>query len=348
MSKQDQPSHADAKTIEVGSDGHLPGAVLDDTMKLAKHVICVSGLASDSVGEVTIDGRIALVQAHPESALYLCPLTPHSHPSYAKAWFYADCVSYEHDIPAVVYPQDSEFNKFGYRYVHSGPTKPQEHWIYEMSGRKKEKFIEQPVSPAEISMQYYMDHLILILEYTRQLRHGPRTFVFFRTYDCHREIDLPYTQVYGSVEKEISLYAAALRQADFLSEYLGYYRVIESATKTNGKQWIAASLPKLRNRDFGRIPIGHRRDYRAKPKNVISVYKQRAVSRYKNLMARLTTNEGISHYLYNVNRCGIAHGKDSVIKGHIMPTYFEVGRDTILLKLLARMAIEDKMAGALH
>jgi hypothetical protein len=59
MSKQGQLSHADPKTIKVAPEGHLPGAVLDGTMRLAKHVICVSGLASDSVGAVTFSFSVS-------------------------------------------------------------------------------------------------------------------------------------------------------------------------------------------------------------------------------------------------------------------------------------------------
>lgn len=331
------------KQIKIDEEFLVPEAVRVGVMKLAKHIVCACGIADGSVGDVTIDQTVALIQPHPESVLYLCPLTPYSHPTYAKAWFYSDCISFEHEVPSVVYPQDSEFNSFRYTFVHSGPTKPQEQTIYHIPDGSTEKFVEPPVQPAQVSKRYFMDQLLMMLDTVRELRYGPLTYVLFRTHDKADEVDLPYTTMYGDVEKEIGLYAAALRQGDFLSEYLGYYRVIESITKSNGKQWIASTLPRIKQHRFGKVLVGHEMDHTGPPKNALAVFRRRALFRYKSLLNRFGDNEGIAQYLYKVNRCGIAHGKDSVIRGYLMPKYFEVGRDSLLLKLLAKMAIQEEI-----
>jgi len=343
MSKRSYKTSIEVEKIKIEEELLIPAAVRAGVMKLAKHIICASGIADTSVGDVTIDGKIALIQPHPESDLYLCPLTPNPHPSYAKAWFYSDCISFEHEVPSIVYPQNSEFNAFKYSFVHSGPTKTQEHTIYHADDGATDKFIQAPPKPAEVSKRYYMNQLLMMLDMVRELRYGPLTYILFRNYDKVEETDIPYTKIYKNVEKELSLYAAALRQGDFLSEYLGYYRVLESVTNTNGKEWIAMALPRLKHHNFGKVAIGHELDHNGPPKNILSVFRRRALFRYRSLQNRFHNDKAIAHYLYNVNRCGIAHGRKSVVKGHIIPTYFEVGRDALLLKLLAKMAIHDKM-----
>lgn len=329
--------------IEIDEQLLLPGAVRDGKMKLAKHSICACGLADSTVGDVTIDGRIALVQPHPQSTLYLCPLAPNPYPSYGKAWFYSDCIAFEHEIPCVVYPQDSEFNSFRYSFVHSGPTRPQKHEIHHTDSNTRETFVVPPAEPSAVSRRHFMDQLLMILGLVHEQRYGPFTYVLFRTYQETEETDLPYTKMYGSLEKEISLYASALRQGDFLSEYLGYYRVLESVTENNGKKWLASALPRLRQHAFGKVLVGHSRDYESPPRNALGVFRRRALLRYRSLLKRFGNDDAIARYLYNVNRCGIAHGKDSIVKGHVTPMYFEVGRDALLVKLLAKMAIQEKM-----
>jgi len=197
-------------------------------LKLAKRVICACGLASDTLGEVTIDDKVALVQPHPESTLYLCPLASNLHPSYQQAWFFSDCIAYEHDIPTIVYPMASELRRFGYRFVHYGPTKPRKVHVVSVgkmgnTNDDVKTHAKRPLGAELTTRAFYLPTLIRILEEIRELRHGPLTFVLFRHYDNHDRIDLPFTKKYGPVAQEIHLYATALRQADALSEYLAYY-----------------------------------------------------------------------------------------------------------------------------
>lgn len=332
-------------TIEVDPGLLIPPRVASGEIDLAQYTICPCGLASDTVGDVIIDRRIALVQPHPESRLYLCPLCPNPQPTSAEAWFYCDCIAYEHEIPAIVDPTEEEVAKFRYRYLHNGPSKPRECQIVKIGGDgKTETFTQYPIPPEVLTQAFLVNQLLSIFEETREIRHGPLTYVLFRTHRYRRRVHLDYSAWYGSVSKEVSLYSAALRQADFLAEYLGYYRVIESATASNGKRWITDAFERFRSHRFGKVLMGHGEDDHYCPKNILHEYRRRATMRLRELRRTKRTNEDLARYFYNVNRCGIAHGRDAVVRGDIVPSYFDIARDAVILKLLARMAIDDKKA----
>jgi hypothetical protein len=112
------------------------------------------------------------------------------------------------------------------------------------------------------------------------------------------------------------------------------------ATQSNGKTWIASSLDALPVHDFGRIAIEHEHVHRRR--NLLSIWRSRALRRLSVLRRRFGSSSGVARYLYNTNRCGIAHGK-GIVRGDITPSYFEVVRDTYVLKLLARLAIDQKL-----
>lgn len=50
----------------------------------------------------------------------------------------------------------------------------------------------------------------------------------------------------------------------------------------------------------------------------------------------------MARYLYEVNRCGIAHGKSGPRLYDFAEDVREVARDVFILKLLARLAIQDE------
>lgn len=330
--------------IEIDPKHLVSPRVSSGEIDLARYSIYALGLAADTVGDVIIDRRIALCQVHPDSVLYLCPLCPNPQPTVAEAWFYCDCIAYHHEIPAIVEPTEEELSDFKHTYLHNGPSKPRECSIIEPGVGVKEKFVVHPLPPEDVTRRFLFDQLLSILEETRELRHGPLTFVLFRTHRYQRRVYLDYSSRYGSVSKEISLYSAALRQADFLAEYLGYYRVIESASGSNGKEWIIDALDRLRRHRFGKILLGHQHDYHYCPINILHEYRKRASTRLRELRRTMRRNEELARYFYNVNRCGIAHGRDAVVKADIVPSYFDIGRDAVIMKMLARMAIEEKRA----
>ena len=302
------------------------------------------GLESDTVGDVVIDDQFKLAHQHPDSMLCLIPRNKGFHLTSSEAWFYNDCIAYEHDIPAIVWPTDRELKDFGYRYAHSGPSQEYDEDIIHVGKRTKiEKVARKPIHPKKVFRAFFMEHLCSILAETREMRHGPLTHVLF-SYPRRSTVEIGYTTKYGKVSKEIGLFSAALRQADFLSEYLGYYRVIESVSKLNGKKWISERLNKIQSHDFGKIMIQHSESmHYFSPRNILGIYKRRALSRWKQLKEKYPTPDDIAKHLYNTVRCGIAHGKDDdVLRGDIASPYFDVAKDTVLVKLLARMAIEEK------
>src|SRR5207245_1451766 len=71
-------------------------------------------------------------------------------------------------------------------------------------------------------------------------------------------LDLAISDAYGGAETLLRLYGTALRQADPLSEFLNYYRVIEAVAEQdtgerNGKKWVATNLASLDGHEFGRL-----------------------------------------------------------------------------------------------
>lgn len=308
-------------------------------VKLAKYVLCPIGLAN-SVGDITVDEQFALIQSHPDGNICLCPRIGKPQPTESAAWYYADCIAFEHDIPVIVLPTRGDFDRFGYRFAHSGQTTPRiVHGIDMSSGHAIARSLSG-MSARRAVKEYYCESLCAILENVREIRQGPLTFVRFRHDSESGTVNLPYTAMYRPVAQEVHLYAVALRQADTLSEFLCYYRVIESATASNGRDWIASSLDDLPRHDFGYIAIAH--ELVDHPRNLLSIWRRRALRRLSDLRNRYGPAAKIAQYLYNTTRCGIAHGRQ-IVRADITPSYFEVVRDTCLLKVLARLAIDKRL-----
>jgi len=308
-------------------------------LRLAKYELRALGLAPDSVGDIVLDHTIALVQPHPSADICLCPLIGKPQPTESLAWYYADCIAYEHDIPVIVIPTRGDFERFGYRYAHSGRTTPEMVYVNHLNGRAVRHTLPG-ISAERAVKQNYCASLCSILENVRQIRQGPNTLVHFRHKSRGVTLNLAYTSKYSVVVQEIHLYSVALRQADSLGEFLCYYRVIESATQSNGKTWIASSLGELSAHNFGRIVIAH--DFVSRPRNLLSIWRSRALRRLSALRQKLGSATEIASYLYHTNRCGIAHGK-AIVRADITSSYFDVVRDTYVLKLLARLAIDQKL-----
>ena len=317
--------------------------VASGEIQLAKYWLSPCGLASDTV-YATIDSKIALRQPHPNNEIYLCPIRNMPQPNYEEAWFYNDCIAYEHEIPSIVYPTKKEIQSFKHRYYHVGSLKPQRQTIINLNDQnsnKIETYYTKPRSHQKLVDTFFIDDLLLILDQTRKLRQGPFSFILFKSYNLEKQINLNYTQDYLNVSKELILYSSSLRQADFLSEYLCLYRVIESATNSNGKAWIEDALDRALNYRYAKITIASNAPVFTK-RNLISVFKRRYSSRHKQLKKSFNSNKEIAKYLYNINRCGIAHGKRAIVSPIYGFSYFEIVKDISILKLLARLAIEEK------
>lgn len=116
-------------------------------------------------------------------------------------------------------------------------------------------------------------------------------------------LDLPYITQYGRVGKELSLYAASLRQADFLAESLWYCRVIESVVRSSGKakwtRWVQGALGRVSQHEFGHVKIVHKDDPRGTYKDVFGIYRRRALKRLNHLRRLHGDDDNVATYLYN-------------------------------------------------
>jgi hypothetical protein len=279
----------------------------------AHHFIEMPGLASGSVGSVTVDAKYAVIQVHPTYSLAIAPPAGSAHPAFEEIVFYANCVAYEHDLPVFIWPVKAQALV---RPVEKGPSDYMSRSYYESVG--------------------------VACEAINAIRLGPLGYVYFRWPGFLADVDIPYSHRYSGVARELSLYGQALRQLDPLSEFLCYYRVIESAAGNSGKRWIGSNLQRLKNFDFGFLHFGSD-EIEAKQKrrtNLFSVYRRRALARLRKLHGILGGRD-IADYLYHECRCGIAHGRTGIKEYDFSYTIEEISSDLYVPKLLSRIVIED-------
>jgi len=282
------------------------------------YVIDAIGLASDTVLGVVLDDEVALEQIHPTYSLALLPLNDAITVCYEEALFYADCFAYEHEIPTIAYPRRGL---------------PGINFLLDKRGK-------------QTTRQIYFHELSAALESVTALRLGPVGYVQFRydtssypSPDGEPVVHLNYRAKYAHMRQEMHLYSLALRQIDPLSEYLCYYRVIESASKSNGLKWLEQNLPRLESTRFGVLPAGEGdRVYQRRP-NLFTILRRRAVNRLWDLIKTLSYAD-IASKLYHTNRCGIAHGI-TIRRADFATDFEDVYLDSFVLKLMARIAIED-------
>jgi hypothetical protein len=280
------------------------------------HIIEMPGLDKGCLGSVTVDQRYALIGVRYTCELAIVRLKTPDPPTFAEVVFYANCLAYEHDLPTLTWP---------------------------IKGRTRRALI-QPIERGArryISDSYY-ESLACAYDHLRYVRFGPLGYVCFRWPSLYKPVDLQYTQQYGPVAKELSLYSTAVRQFDPLSEFLHYYRIIESVSRTNGKDWISQNLGRIRSHDFGFLEFGVN-EPKPPPRrrtNVFSVYRRRALKRLAILNTRLP-KRNIADYFYGETRCGIAHGTSNVKSYDFEHNVEEISRDVYILKLLSRIAIDD-------
>lgn len=285
------------------------------------YIIGAIGLKRDSVSGVLIDEKIALEQIHTTYFLMLIPLSDSIKIDYEDALFYADCFAYEHEIPVIAYPK-----RCG-KYTN-----------FILDGNYKK----------DISRKIYFDELTVSLESIVSLRLGPLGCVEFR-YDTLNNfspldpaVNLNYSRKYFNVRKELHLYSFALRQVDPLSEFLCYYRVIESATNSDGEKWLSENLGRLESEKFGFLPAGVGDGYVHKRRiNLFTVLRRRALARIRSLKKSEKSNKSIAKKLYRESRCGIAHGK-KIRRADFGIEFEDIYLDCFIIKLMARIAIECK------
>lgn len=289
--------------------------------QMPKYFAEVVGLRDSSIGG-TIDGSIRMIQGFSSYTVAFCPLAKHSHPNFNQALFYGNCISYLLDSPVIVLPQKSEFYKNNFDHLPitrpSPNLKPALNYVYDSFNRE----------------------LCVALESIWSMRCGPLVSVEFASEEYNYESDFQFTKFYKCVSKELQLYSSSLRQLDPLSEYLAYYRILESSNQNNAKEWIENSLNKIFN--YPIEPVNVIDGLTRRKADLYKLYRRRAKVRLSFLKKQFNTEKLIAEYLYNENRCGIAHGKSNIKKSDFSVDYFSIVKDNYIIKLLARLAIEEK------
>jgi len=282
-----------------------------------KYFIEMVGMASDCIDYVTLDSKYALIQVSPTYSIAIVPPVGADHPTFEEIVFYTNCLAYEHDLPAFICPV-------------------------------KRKALIQPIEKGR--SQYindsFFDSLGMACEAINSIRLGPLGYVYFRWPGFERKVDLLYTKKYSKVAKELSLYSTALRQIDPLSEFLDYYRVIESISGADGRDWILENLSRLKGYNFGFLKFGSDASPRIRKHsrsiNVFSVYRRRALARLR-ILTRQLARRSVAEYFYVENRCGIAHGKRNIKEYDFRYNIEAISKDNYILKLLSRIGIEDRI-----
>ena len=280
-------------------------------LKRPKWFIDLPGADTAQAGWASIDGRYALIPVLPGYSYGLAPSTGSPHPAFGEVAFLANCMAYEYEVPSFVWNVGAV-------------VKP----------------IEKPRSA--YANRAYRESMNMIHEVLTDIRFGIGGLVRLPESSADYPLDLQYTQRYSPVVGAVGLYATAIRQVDPLSEFLCYYRVIERTSASNGKKWIARSLDRLRDYDFGFLEFANSSRPAARPRNLFSIYRRRALNRLRKLKVELP-GLNIQDYLYNENRCGIAHGRHGIKVYDFGQDVQSVAQDCYVLKLLARIGIEDQL-----
>lgn len=280
-----------------------------------KHYVAIPCLCGKYIGQVEIDSKYLLCKDPHAYDFFVLPKSRSEHPSFGELVFYTNCLAYDHDLPTLLLPAHGRV-----------PVEPLRH-----HGLRHTR-------------EQYCHEQCVVLESLGGLKWGSLQCVEFRWGDSDRAVDLSYSPKYGSAAKELSLYSLALRQFDPLSEFLHYYRIIESLDRGNGKKWIQANMSRIHTFDFGFLEFEDGSDFGRNKRrvNLFQRYRRRAKERLKQLRSVLES-QPIEEYFYSVNRCGIAHGKNDLRHYDFSTTVADIWNDVYIIKLLSRIAIQDKM-----
>jgi len=264
-----------------------------------------------------IDNKYKIyVRLHPPVPMMII----NSSPTFEELIFYTDWISYVHDVPGFFY----------------------------QPAQKQNKSIINPI----IRIQKYQDfseeycyNIALEQIYSAIVNIKINATVCFKWNKAYsKTIEIPLTSIFDKVAGEINLYSMALKQLDPLTEFLCYYRIIERISGNNGKQWIRSNLSRLKRFNFGFLEVfdSIRYERQVRRKNLFSFYRRRAINRISKLRKILPQHISIEEHLYGETRCAIAHGRD-IIKYDYKNNLKEVSLDVCVVKLLSRIAIEDKL-----
>ena len=282
-----------------------------------KYFLDFPGIYYDSDLIALIDNKYKIhLRVHPPTPIMIID----SIPTFEELIFYTDCISYVHDVPGFFYQPVQKQNKSIIKPIITIP--------------KYNNFSEESCYNLALEQMYSS---IVDIKINAQV-----CFKWNKAY--FETINIPLTLMFYKVAEEINMYSMALKQIDPLTEFLCYYRIIERISGNNGKEWIRNNLPRLKKYDFGFLEVADliNRRRQNKRKNLFSFYRRRSANRILKLRKTLPQKVSIEKHLYNETRCAIAHGKD-VIKYDYKNNLKKVSLDTYVVKLLSRIAIEDKV-----
>jgi len=331
----------------MGFPFNVPGHIKDpdDALRRGVEIQCY-GMGTDCLSGILVGDSYWLEGCHASISFYLIPYDESIPIDYSIDSHYADCISFEHEIPTLALPSKATI---------SNEDVP---WLIKPTPLRNED--------SRNPNRMYVDYLRYGAEAAADVSNGPWLRPSFR-YDYFYDdqlvsedgfVRIEWMSKYQELSLAIHLYAAALRQSDPLSQYLCFYRVLENINRTNSKSWVEDTIEcidqvklepiwHLSSRDSS-FPIelmdhidqtgildGHQRI------NVAEIARSYALRQIINLRDHMENKE-IAKRLYNENRCGIAHGKE--IKPHDLGSDFSsILNDLLLIRLLARIAITQKV-----
>ncbi|MGW3661158.1 methylamine utilization protein MauJ [Streptomyces sp. NPDC005151] len=269
------------------------------------------------IGEFEADGKWGMQELSELGLLVPLPLNAEGFydasltaPSLEDVLFVADCIAFDHDSPTVVTP------------LQEPATAP-----YEPIGH------DRPWLPAN---RTYRDTLDSVAQQAHEIRYTDMLRLRYGTYN---DPLARFSRRFAARTEPLALYAMAIRHVDLLAEYMGLYRVLEAPRSSNGMDFITDHLDSLEGYDFGKLLTipAFLPEHTEEPAEVFSVLKERALGRVEAL-----TTAGIdtAKHLYAI-RNGLAHGKKDLILNDFGNAVDAVAADLPLLKLLARIAVEQ-------
>ena len=200
------------------NDFLVPHEISSGKLDYSRSIFTVNGLRSDTVGNMIIDNKYELIQPHPESQIYICPIRPNPQPTINELWFYNNCLSFFNEIPSIPIPEEPDFKKLDFQYLFGNPRYAKQ---YEMEYENKTEIIKRkPLRRYGIENIFYFDMLSNILSEIRESKQGVNTYIYFYLKIKSKYQNIEYSNQCSKARKEIALYASGLRQSDILSEYL--------------------------------------------------------------------------------------------------------------------------------
>lgn len=274
--------------------------------KNVKYFAYIPGLIDNTCSQIKIDNKYFLEQTDPAQGgyFYLKPIKKNVL-KLEDIIFYFNCLSFENESPF---------------------------WIFENGNDIK---LFDSIDP----FNKYENNPFCLLDEIQFLKFGIILISFLdNEEDDNFIIKLMYSKKYHNKKNELSLYSQALKQSDPFFEYLNYYRIIESIEKSNGKGWIKENIENINDFNFGKLKGATQNKTKKIEIDTYEILKNKYSERLKYIKKNI--GMPIEKYLYNVNRCGIAHGKDPIdFNIHLS----EIQSDVYVMKLLAKMAIIKKL-----